>query len=83
VFQEVAFTVVDTDKQQEIAASDVSGSIPAIMFHRTSEGWAAAAPVGFEPGNIIKFLPGVKNSSGNWRIVNNRPLLERQSSVSD
>ncbi len=68
VFQEVAFTVVDTDKQQEIAKQVMQGgSIPQlIMFHRTSEGWQTQRLVGAQsPANIIKFLrEGVKNSLG-------------------
>ena len=68
VFQEVAFTVVDTDKQQEIAKQVMQGgSIPQlIMFHRTSEGWQQQRLVGAQsPANIIKFLrEGVKNSLG-------------------
>lgn len=68
VFQEVAFTVVDTDKQQEIAKQVMQGgSIPQlIMFHRTSEGWQTQRLVGAQsPANIIKFLrEGVKSSLG-------------------
>jgi thiol-disulfide isomerase/thioredoxin len=59
VFQEVAFTVVDTDKDRELAEQVMDpGSIPQlVMYHPTAEGWRRTKLVGAQsPNAIISFL---------------------------
>jgi thioredoxin-like negative regulator of GroEL len=59
VFGEVAFTVVDTDKDRELAQQVMDpGTIPQlIMYHKTAEGWQRSKLSGSQsPGAIISFL---------------------------
>ncbi|MGC3968385.1 MAG: thioredoxin family protein [Pirellulales bacterium] len=66
VFQNVAFTVVNTDTQSDIAKQVMQGgSIPQlIMFQRDGEKWTQQRLVGAQsPTAIIRFLrAGVKES---------------------
>ena len=59
VFQEVAFTMVDTDKDQALAKQVMDpGSIPQlIMYHKTADGWRRSKLVGAQsPTSTISFL---------------------------
>jgi thiol-disulfide isomerase/thioredoxin len=59
VMKDVAFTVVDADRQSDIAKQVMDGgSIPQlVMFHKTNEGWKRERLVGAQsPTAIISFL---------------------------
>jgi thioredoxin-like negative regulator of GroEL len=59
VFKQVAFTVVDSDKQGEIARQVTGGgSIPQlVMFHREGNGWRQEKLVGAQsPRAVLQFL---------------------------
>lgn len=59
VLKEVAFTVVDTDKDRELAQQIMDpGSIPQlVMYHPTADGWQRTKLVGGQsPHTIISFL---------------------------
>ncbi|MCE9605572.1 MAG: thioredoxin family protein [Planctomycetia bacterium] len=68
VFGEVAYTVLDTDKQTAIAQQMMQGgSIPQlVMFHKTAAGWQHDRLVGAQsPTAIIQFLrKGIKAATG-------------------
>jgi len=71
VFKEVAFTVVDTDKQGDIAREIMQGgSIPQlVMFHKTADGWRSERLVGGQsPSNILAFIRRGVRAAG--KIVN-------------
>lgn len=71
IFKDVAFTVVDTDRQSDIAKQVMEGgSIPQlIMFHKTSDGWKRERLMGGQsPTAIISFLRRGVQAAG--RLVN-------------
>jgi len=71
VFKEVAFTIVDTDKQSDIAREIMQGgSIPQlVMFHKTADGWRSERLVGGQsPSNILAFIRRGVRAAG--KIVN-------------
>ena len=71
VFKEVAFTVVDTDKNPEIAKQVMEpGTIPQlIMYHKTSNGWRRERlQGGNSPSAILSFLRRGIQAAG--RLVN-------------
>jgi thiol-disulfide isomerase/thioredoxin len=71
IFKDVAFTVVDTDRQGEIAKQVMDGgSIPQlIMYHKTNEGWKRERLMGGQsPSAIIAFLRRGIQAAG--RLVN-------------
>jgi len=68
VFNDVAFTTVNTDTQKDIVKQVMQGgSIPQlVMFQRDGDKWTQQRLVGAQsPTAIIQFLrAGVKNSLG-------------------
>ena len=59
VLKQVAFTVVDTDKQGELAKEVMDeGGIPQlIMFHKNGDGWRRERLMGAQsPSAIVSFL---------------------------
>jgi thiol-disulfide isomerase/thioredoxin len=71
VFKEVAFTVVDTDRQADIAKQVMDGgAIPQlIMYRKTSEGWQRERlQGGHSPSAILSFLRRGIHAAG--RLVN-------------
>jgi thioredoxin-like negative regulator of GroEL len=59
VMQEVSFTVLDADRDSELAKQVTDGgAIPQlVMFHKTAEGWQRQKLVGVQsPSAIISFL---------------------------
>jgi thioredoxin-like negative regulator of GroEL len=72
IFKDVAFTVVDTDRQADIAQQVMEGgSIPQlIMFHKTSEGWKRERLTGGQSASaILAFLRRGVQAAG--RLVAN------------
>ena len=67
VFHDVAFTVVDADKQPQVAKEMLSsGGIPQlVMFHRTADGWRHERLIGAQsPSAVVNFLRrGIRNAA--------------------
>ena len=71
IFKDVAFTVVDTDREGDIARQVMEGgSIPQlIMYHKTSDGWKRERLMGGQsPTAVISFLRRGVQAAG--RLVN-------------
>lgn len=68
VLSDVAFTVVDADKDPRVAKEMMNGgSIPQlVMFHKTSDGWKHERLVGAQsPSAVVNFLRrGIRSAAG-------------------